>query len=595
VGNLHAKWVEQKIKSLVKSKTSLVVFAAVLALSTLAAAKREKLAPELQNQAGSDAVDVIVQFNAPPSDADYDNVAQHGGLHKGDLGLVHGMLVSLPANQADLLSDEPSVKFISPDRHLAGYLTNTTPAINAPYAWSLGLDGSGIGVAVIDSGIVERKSISVARSDLHNLDAEHSRVVYRKSWVKDGLGADDGFGHGTHVAGIIAGDGYNSSGPAAFQTLKGIAPNVHLINLRVLDSNGEGTDSAVIAAIETAIELKNTYNIQVINLSLGRPVYESYTLDPLCQAVEAAYQAGITVVVAAGNDGRDNSAGTNGYGTISAPGNDPYVITVGAMKSMGTPDRSDDLIATYSSKGPTAIDHIAKPDLVAPGNLVSSFLANPNSTLAMSYPQNIVPLSYYMTGGTSGPSPYFILSGTSMAAPAVSGAVALLLQAQPSLTPDQIKARLMKTAYKTFPQSSAYTDPTTGITYTDQYDLFTVGAGYLDIQAALQSTDVSTGVATSPAVQYDPTTQSVYFVNDSFAVWGGSSDWSSFAVWGGNVFVGSDFAVWGGSNPYASFAVWGGSAPWGDNTNNGFFAVWGGSTIASDSASSSEMLTRGDN
>src|SRR5208282_1418967 len=121
--------------------------------------------------------------------------------------------------------------------------------------------------------------------------------------------------------------------------------------------------------IQTAIQLKATYNIRVINLSLGRPVFESYTVDPLCQAVEAAYKAGIVVVVAAGNDGRDNSEGTNGYATITAPGNDPYVITVGAMKSMGTPTRADDLIATYSSKGPTAIDHIVKPDIVAPGNL----------------------------------------------------------------------------------------------------------------------------------------------------------------------------------------------------------------------------------
>src|SRR5580704_9865832 len=90
--------------------------------------------------------------------------------------------------------------------------------------------------------------------------------------------------------------------------------------------------------------------------------------DPLCQAVEAAWKAGIVVVVAAGNDGRDNSQGTNGYGTITAPGNDPYVITVGAMNTMGTPDRSDDVMTTYSSRGPTAIDHIVKPDIVAPGN-----------------------------------------------------------------------------------------------------------------------------------------------------------------------------------------------------------------------------------
>ena len=140
-----------------------------------------------------------------------------------------------------------------------------------------------------------------------------------------------------------------------------MAPGANLINLRVLDATGTGSDSNVIAAIGTAIQLKSRYNIRVINLSLGRPVSESYTLDPLCQAAEAAWNAGIVVVVAAGNDGRDNSAGTNGYGTITAPGNDPYVITVGAMKTESTYSRTDDLIATYSSKGPTQVDHIVKP------------------------------------------------------------------------------------------------------------------------------------------------------------------------------------------------------------------------------------------
>ena len=139
---------------------------------------------------------------------------------------------------------------------------------------------------------------------------------------------------------------------------------------------GRAQIARVIAAINTAINLKTRYNIRVINLSLGRPVYESYNLDPLCKAVEAAWKAGIVVVVAAGNDGRNNSAGTNGYGTIMAPGNDPYVITVGAMKTMGTYSRSDDLIASYSSKGPTLIDHIVKPDLVAPGNRVVSLHAS---------------------------------------------------------------------------------------------------------------------------------------------------------------------------------------------------------------------------
>jgi len=110
------------------------------------------------------------------------------------------------------------------------------------------------------------------------------------------------------------------------------------------------------SSIGEAIRMKKTYNIRVINLSLGRPVFESYKLDPVCQAVEAAWKAGIVAVVAAGNDGRNNSTGNDGYGTIESPGNDPYVFTVGAMKAMGTYTRTDDLVASYSSKGPSALD-----------------------------------------------------------------------------------------------------------------------------------------------------------------------------------------------------------------------------------------------
>src|SRR5262249_10245168 len=146
-----------------------------------------------------------------------------------------------------------------------------------------------------------------------------------------------------------------------------------------------GADSQVIAAIQRAIQLKDTYNIRVINLSLGRPVYESYTLDPLCQAVEAAWQAGIVVVVAAGNAGRDNSLGTQGYATIQAPGNDPNVITVGATNVHASAMRDASTITTYSSKGPTLLDHLVKPDLVAPGNNIVSLLA-PGSYLATQYP-----------------------------------------------------------------------------------------------------------------------------------------------------------------------------------------------------------------
>ena len=147
---------------------------------------------------------------------------------------------------------------------------------------------------------------------------------------------------------------------------------MNLIDLRALDQFGNGTDSRVIAAIQQAIALKKTYNIRVINLSLGRGVYESYANDPICQAVESAWKNGIVVVVAAGNYGRISVNGSNGYGTVAAPGNDPFVITVGAMKSMGTLTRTDDQIASYSSKGPTMYDLVVKPDIVAPGNFVVS-------------------------------------------------------------------------------------------------------------------------------------------------------------------------------------------------------------------------------
>ena len=239
------------------------------------------------------------------------------------------------------------------------------------------------------------------------------------------------------------------------------------------------------------------------------------------------------------------------------------------------------------------VDHVAKPDLVAPGNQMVSLLSL-GDMLGASFIGNDVPMTAYKTGATSGAvsTSYYVMSGTSMAAGVTSGAVALLLQSSPQMTPDQVKARLMKTAYKTFPQTSSYTDLATGIKYTDQYDVFTVGAGYLDVQAALTSTDpLSTGLAKSPVVQYDATTQSVYFVNDAFAIWGGNaSTYSSFAIWGGNAFCSSNFAIWGGSAPWASFAIWGGSAPWGQNTDSAFFAIWGGGAVSSSSTPATESI-----
>ena len=264
------------------------------------------------------------------------------------------------------IANDPEVEYISRDNPVMGALDNTAGAVNAAAAWNIGLSGNGIGIAVIDSGIAAEYSYATA---------------YSQSFVPGNSSTADQYGHGTHVIGILGVPKTTIGG----RTFTGIANQAKRINLRVLDQNGNGTDSAVIAAIQEAIALKSTYNIRVINLSLGRPVTQSYTTDPLCQAAEAAWKAGIVVVVAAGNNGRDNTYGENGYGTITAPGNDPYVITVGAMKSMNTPSRTDDQIASYSSKGPTSIDHVVKPDLVAPGNQVISAYA-PGAFLETTYP-----------------------------------------------------------------------------------------------------------------------------------------------------------------------------------------------------------------
>src|SRR5437879_3406256 len=205
--------------------------------------------------------------------------------------------------------------------------------------------------------------------------------------------------------------------------------------------------------------------MRVNHLSLGRGIPVSYTQDPLCQAVEAAWKSGIMVVVAAGNYGRLSVSGSNGFGTITSPGNDPYVLTVGAMKAMSTYDRVDDRKASYSSKGPTTYDHVVKPDIMANGTQVVS-LSDPGATLETLYPAKLV-------AGSTGSNDYFVLSGTSMATPAVAGAVALLLEQNSALTPDQVKARLMKTAYKSFPFTTSYSYvPHLLMNFLDYYALF---------------------------------------------------------------------------------------------------------------------------
>jgi serine protease AprX len=210
-------------------------------------------------------------------------------------------------------------------------------------------------VAVIDSGIDAR----------HNAFLRNRVILTRDFTGGDGV---DRFGHGTHVAGIIAGQRGRAADTRDF---RGIAPGANLLNLRVLGDDGSGMASDVIEAIEWSIEHRREYRIRVINLSIGAPVMQPFRDDPLCEAVEKAVRAGITVVVAAGNLGRTVD-GKSVYGAITTPANSPYVLTVGAVDTHGTPQRSDDTLALYSSKGPTRFDLVLKPDVAAPGSHIAS-------------------------------------------------------------------------------------------------------------------------------------------------------------------------------------------------------------------------------
>ena len=237
-----------------------------------------------------------------------------------------------------------------------------------------------------------------------------------------------------------------------------MAPGAWIVNLKVLEADGSGKTSDVIEAIDWAIKYRRMFNIRVINLSLGHPVFESYRDDPLCQAAERAADAGILVVAAAGNFGK-TADGRPIVGGVIAPGNTPSVLTVGALNTRGTARRSDDVMATFSSRGPTAIDGVLKPELAAPGNRIVAASAA-GGYLARTYPERVV--------SGRGPSSYFEMSGTSMSAAVVSGAAALVLEARPTLTPAQVKATLQLTSSR-----------------VEGAGLIEAGAGSLNVAAAV--------------------------------------------------------------------------------------------------------------
>jgi serine protease AprX len=238
----------------------LALVTAIFVLATglsLADSKKHKLSHDLDAiKGGHDGatVDVIIQFTQTPTDAHHQKVRSKGGALKRKLDLIKGAHYSVPTAALDALADDPDIAYISPNRPLKGSLDHVVSAVNADLAYSNGWDGTGVGIAVIDSGVTSVNDLNVDNNS-------SSRIVYSQSFVAGDSSTADAFGHGTHIAGIIAGNGYSSSSSNYPGVYRGVASEAMIINLRALDSTGAGTDSSVIGAIQQAIALKNTYNI----------------------------------------------------------------------------------------------------------------------------------------------------------------------------------------------------------------------------------------------------------------------------------------------------------------------------------------------
>lgn len=493
--------------------------------------------------------------------------------------LSQSVVLELSPAQLRRLAHE-GVRNLSGDLPVAAAMVVTNPTIGADQVWAgwgggllglgsyPGVNGQGIGVAVLDSGMAATHT------------ALKSQIAASVDLISTATGTKDEFGHGTHVAGIIAGRANGSAATPLFST--GVAPGARLINVRVLGADGSGLTSDVIAGIDWVIANRQRYNIRVINMSLGHPVTEPSATDPLCQAVVRAVNAGIVVVASAGNSGR-TPAGRTVLGGISSPGNSPYAITVGALSTQGTAKRNDDKVASYSSRGPTRFELAVKPDIVAPGTRIVAPEAF-NSWITSTYPT--------LHAGGSGDNAYMTLSGTSMSAAVVSGGVALLLQAKPTLTPAQVKLALQTTA-----------------TFMPDAGLIGGGAGSVNLRAARQSASdgLLTGLVTTiggllpssngvafwdggtlirrvydgpgirrfgvlelPLVWLNPgllhwgdlnllgAQNPLASTAPNYIIWGEVGGWtsSSYIIWGETIVTPqSDYIIWGESNE--SYIIWG--------------------------------------
>jgi len=378
-------------------------------------------------------VEFIIQLAPHASALEGRNLVRSlGGSPGVDLRIIHGLSAKLTVRAAARLARSPLVRAVSPNAPLQEttlvnfspdkMATNFDQSTAAARVWNH-TTGRGVGVAVIDTGV---------EGDLPDFQTSQtnsaSRVIASAVIDPNATAANDTYGHGTLVGGLIAGDGgYIPAGDPLWGRYAGTAPDANLISIKISDDSGNATTLDAIYGLQFAVDHKSDYNIRVVNLSFRSTSAQSYRTDPLDAAVEQAWLDGIVVVAAAGN------LGTAPDAVSYAPANDPYVITVGAVDEQGTPTTNDDVPASWSSQGTTQ-DGFAKPDILAPGAHIASTLA-PGSAFAGLCPPCVI-----------GNNQYFQASGTSLAAPIVSGIAADLVAAHPGWTPSMVKGAIVNTA-----------------------------------------------------------------------------------------------------------------------------------------------------
>jgi len=478
-------------------------------------------------------------------------VLQVGGSVQTQFHLINGVLASIPTAAAPVLNALPGI-VVTPDAQVS---LQDVPESTGPHAPSdafldqtgasqlaaQGDTGQGVTVAVVDTGIDQLPDFS-------------GRLIGGVDLTGGGNPFQDGYGHGTFVAGLIAGDGASSDGQYS-----GEAPGANLVSIKVAGANGLTDLGTIIQGLQWAVDHQGLYQIKVLNLSLGFQSNESTLINPLDLAVSAVWNAGITVVASAGNAGPFN-------GTILSPGDDPLVITVGALDDMGAAagSTSGDEMTNFSSAGPTSPDGWVKPDLVTSGRSVVS-LAAPGSTLVSEYPSAQI--------GTAN----FTGSGTSFSTAITSGAVALILKDNPGLTPDQVKARLLGNT-SPGPIGNPFVD----------------GHGALNGYAAATSApmNVNQSGLVLPALAGLPVSLSSARPFDTWnaALWSGltpgqlpSNGWTwagvawNGAAWNGWAWGGVAWNRWAWGGAYWNSASWNGSAwdgtPWAGSAWDG--AAWG--------------------